>query len=66
MPLLNGHASISPELAMRLSKAFGRTPQGSWLQLQMNYDLARINQQADLIQMTRFGRPEPELMPAGA
>ena len=26
--LLNGHAGISPEMAVRLSKAFGRTPQG--------------------------------------
>ncbi len=63
--LLNGHAGISPEMAVRLSKAFGRTPEG-WLQLQMNYDLAQINQQADLIQVTRFGRPDTELMPAGA
>jgi antitoxin HigA-1 len=72
--LLNGHAGISPEtlalarsagVAVRLSKAFGRTPE-SWLQLQMNYDLAQINQQSDRIQVTRFGRPETELMPAGA
>lgn len=63
--LLNGHAGISPEMAVRLSKAFGRTPEG-WLQLQMNYDLAQINQQSDRIQVTRFGRPETELMSAGA
>ena len=63
--LLNGHAGISPEMAVRLSKAFGRTPEG-WLQLQMNYDLAQINQQSDLIQVTHFGRPETDLMPAGA
>jgi addiction module HigA family antidote len=35
--LLNGHAGISPEVAVRLSKAFGRTPQGGWLQLQMHF-----------------------------
>ena len=63
--LLNGHAGISPEMAVRLSKAFGRTPEG-WLQLQMSYDLAQINQQSDRIQVTRFGRPEAELMSAGA
>ncbi len=28
--LLNGHAGISPEMALRLSKALGRTPE-SWL-----------------------------------
>jgi antitoxin HigA-1 len=28
--LLNGRAGISPEMALRLSKVFGRTPEG-WL-----------------------------------
>ena len=36
--LLNGHAGISPEMAIRLSKAFGRSPEG-WLALQSSYDL---------------------------
>ena len=39
--LLNGHAGISPEMAIRLSKAFGRSPE-SWLQLQVQYDLALV------------------------
>jgi addiction module HigA family antidote len=30
--LLNGHAGISPDMAIRLSKAFGRSPE-AWLQL---------------------------------
>ena len=30
--LLNGHAGISPEMAIRLSKAFGRSPE-SWLRV---------------------------------
>ena len=55
--LLNGHAGISPEMAVRLSQAFGRTPEG-WLQLQMHYDLAQINQRVERIQVTPFGRPE--------
>lgn len=38
--LVNGHAGISPEMATRLSKAFGRTPE-AWLLLQMQYDLAK-------------------------
>jgi antitoxin HigA-1 len=37
--ILNGHGGISPEMALRLSGAFGTTPE-FWLQLQMNYDLA--------------------------
>jgi addiction module HigA family antidote len=39
--LLNGRAGISPEMALRLSKVFGRTPEG-WLRLQ--YDLWKATQ----------------------
>ncbi len=38
--LLNGHAGISPEMAIRLSKAFGGSAE-SWLTQQMHYDLAQ-------------------------
>jgi addiction module HigA family antidote len=36
--ILNGRAGISPERALRLSKAFGTSPE-SWLNQQMQYDL---------------------------
>lgn len=36
--ILNGRAGISPEMALRLSKAFETTPE-SWLNQQMQYDL---------------------------
>ena len=36
--LLNGRLGISPEMAIRLSQAFGGSPE-SWLQQQMQYDL---------------------------
>jgi addiction module HigA family antidote len=36
--ILNGRAGISPEMAIRLSKAFGTTPE-SWLNQQVQYDL---------------------------
>ena len=36
--LLNGHSGVSPEMAIRLAKAFDTTPE-SWLQQQMEYDL---------------------------
>ena len=39
--LLNGHSGISPEMALRLSKAFGTTPE-SWLTQQMHYDLWKV------------------------
>lgn len=48
--LLNGHAGISPEMAVRLSQAFGRTPD-SWLQLQMQYDLAKVRERTDLLEI---------------
>ena len=36
--ILKGQSGISPEMALRLSKALGRTPE-SWLVMQDNYDL---------------------------
>src|SRR2546429_5684034 len=38
--LLNGKAGVTPEMAIRLEKAFGGTAD-TWLRMQMNYDLAR-------------------------
>jgi addiction module HigA family antidote len=36
--LLNGESGVSPEMALRLSKALGRSPE-SWLAMQDQYDL---------------------------
>ncbi|MEL6488790.1 MAG: HigA family addiction module antitoxin [Cyanobacteria bacterium J06621_3] len=36
--ILNGRAGISPEMAIRLAKAFDTSPE-SWLNQQMQYDL---------------------------
>lgn len=38
--LVNGKSSISVEMAYRLSKAFGSTPE-TWLGMQLAYDLER-------------------------
>lgn len=51
--LLNGRLGISPEMAIRLSKAFGGTPE-SWLRQQMDYDLWQAQQKADQIVVQRF------------
>jgi addiction module HigA family antidote len=51
--LLNGRAGISPEMAVRLSKAFGRSPE-SWLELQSQYDLAQIRRNARKIKVKPF------------
>ena len=53
--LINGHAAVSPEMAIRLSKAFGSTPE-FWLKLQLNYDLALVTAKADTIKVERYDR----------
>jgi addiction module HigA family antidote len=45
--LLNGRSGISPEMALRLSKVFGRSPEG-WLKLQLQYDLWTISDELKL------------------
>jgi len=42
--LVNGKRGISPEMAVRLSKAFGASAE-SWLAQQAQYDLAQVNQE---------------------
>lgn len=45
--LLNRKSGISSEMALRLSKVFGRSPEG-WLKLQIQYDLWQAEQKVDL------------------
>jgi addiction module HigA family antidote len=49
--LVNGKRGISPEMAVRLSKAFGGSAE-SWLTQQAHYDLAQV--QADRIRIKRL------------
>ena len=51
--LLNGHSGISPEMAIRLSKAFGGSAE-SWLTQQMQYDLWRASRSADSLEVETF------------
>lgn len=39
--LINGHAGISPEMAIRLSIALGK-PATMWMNLQRDYDLYKV------------------------
>ena len=50
--LVNGRSGISPEMAIRLSKAFGRGPE-VWLGMQLDYDLAQARQREGDIRVTR-------------
>ena len=45
--VLKGQSGISPEMALRLSKALGRSPE-SWLAMQDNYDLSQAKKQVRL------------------
>ncbi len=51
--LLNGRAGISPEMSLRLSKVFGRSPEG-WLKLQIQYDLWRAKQTVTVDNLRRI------------
>lgn len=54
--LVNGSSGVSPEMAIRLSKAFGGSPE-VWLGMQMQYDLAQALAKADTIMVERLTRP---------
>ena len=45
--ILQGRSGVSPEMALRLSKALGRSPE-SWLLMQDNHELWHARQTVDL------------------
>lgn len=51
--VVNGHSGISPEMAIRLDKAFGGGAE-TWFRLQAAYDLARALEHADRIKVERL------------
>jgi antitoxin HigA-1 len=53
--LVNGKSGISPEMAIRLDKAFGGGAE-TWLRLQMAYDLAQARQHEGEIKVKRVVR----------
>ena len=54
--LVNAKAGISPEMSIRLSKAFGCSAE-VWLGLQMHYDLAQAQKTASSIKVLRIKTP---------
>ncbi len=50
--IVNARAGISPQMAIRLDKAFGGGAE-TWLRLQAAYDLARAMGRADEIKVQR-------------
>jgi addiction module HigA family antidote len=51
--ILNGHAGISPEMAVRLSIAFDTTAE-SWLNQQVQYDLWRAERRRSKLRVSRL------------
>jgi addiction module HigA family antidote len=50
--IVNGKSGISPEMAIRLTKAFGSTEE-TWLRMQLAYDLAVARKNESKIKVRR-------------
>lgn len=55
--VVNRKAGVSPEMAIRLSKAFGSTPE-TWVRMQAAFDLATALKNEKTILVQRY-RPRP-------
>ena len=53
--LVSGKSGVSPEMAVRLSKAFGSSPE-TWLGMQADYDLAEVMRHEADIKVERVAR----------
>ncbi|WP_084165782.1 HigA family addiction module antitoxin [Dyadobacter crusticola] len=51
--LINGHQSVTPDMALRLAEAFNTTPQ-LWLNMQQNYDLRQAEEKVKTHVVTHF------------
>lgn len=55
--IINGKQSVTPEMALRLSKAFNTTAE-FWLHAQENYDLAQARKKVDVKEVKVFWQPQ--------
>ncbi len=55
--LVNCHARISADMAVRLAKAFGSTTE-TWIRLQADYDVAQAQARENEIKVARY-EPQP-------
>lgn len=58
--VLNARSGISPEMAVRLEKAFN-TPAREWLIRQLDHELAEVMHRADEIKVEPLHAPADEL-----
>ena len=54
--LIKGKSSVTPEMALRLSKTLGRSPE-SWLAMQDNYNLWQARQTVNLEEVEPLAIP---------
>ena len=55
--IIHGKTGISPEMAIRLSKAFGNTAE-TWLLIQLAFDLAQARKRESKIKVKRRYTPQ--------
>ena len=55
--IVNGKSGITPEMAIRLTKAFGSTEE-TWLRMQLAYDLAAARRYESKIKVSRQHVPQ--------
>lgn len=63
--LLNERSGMSPEMAVRLEKAFG-TSARSWMERQLNYEYAQVMKRAAKITVEPFAPPQQDQKGQGA
>ena len=51
--ILKGHSHVTPDMALRLSKALGRSPE-SWLAMQGGHDLWLARKSVDLARVSKL------------
>jgi antitoxin HigA-1 len=51
--LVKGTTSMTPDTALRLSRAFNTTP-NYWMNMQVNYDMAELVQAGDVSEIERL------------
>jgi len=54
--VLNGDSGVTPEMALRLAKTLGRSPE-SWLAMQHNHDLWQARQRMNLKEVEKLELP---------
>jgi len=57
--IVNGKSPITPDIAVRLERAFANPPADMWLRLQAAYDLRRAKRRLKKTAVRRLWKPEP-------